>query len=84
MAAFCNQLFNAVQGGESDAGLALVIMPYGGITQWTTGARFGNGTAIGHLNMMASRAGELAHIMAVNSHFLQSIQVFSLQAPAAF
>lgn len=48
MAAFCNQLFNAVQGGESDAALkvlALVIMPYGGITQWTTGARFGNGTA---------------------------------------
>jgi hypothetical protein len=35
--------------------------------------------------MMASRAGvELAHIMAVNSHFLQSIQVFSLQAPAGF
>jgi hypothetical protein len=51
MAALCYQLFNAVRG-ESDTAfkvLALVIMPNGGITQWTTGARFGNGTANGTL-----------------------------------
>lgn len=48
MAALCDQLFNAVQGGKGDTAfkvLALVIMPDGGITQWTTGARFSNGTA---------------------------------------
>ena len=48
MAALCDQLFNAVQGGKGNAALkvlALVIMANGGITQWTTGARFGNGTA---------------------------------------
>ncbi|BCH47000.1 hypothetical protein KAM260_48910 [Klebsiella pneumoniae] len=52
MAALCDQLFNAVQGGKGNAAfkvLALVIMPDGGITQWTTGARFGNGTANGTL-----------------------------------
>lgn len=52
MTAFCYQLFNAVQGGKGNAALkilALVIMPNGGITQWTTGARFGNGTANGTL-----------------------------------
>jgi hypothetical protein len=52
MAALCYQFFNAVQRGKSDAAfkvLALVIMPNGGITQWTTGARFGNGTANGTL-----------------------------------
>lgn len=48
MAALCDQLFNAVQCGKSDAAfkvLALVIMPNGGIAQWATGARFRNGTA---------------------------------------
>lgn len=48
MAAFCYQLFNAVQGGKGNAALevlALVIMANGGITQWATGARFSNGTA---------------------------------------
>lgn len=48
MAALCNQLFNAIQGGKCNAAfkvLALMIMPNGGITQWTTGARFGNGAA---------------------------------------
>lgn len=48
MAAFRDQLFNAVQGGKGDAAfkvLALVIMPDGGIAQWTTGARFSNSTA---------------------------------------
>lgn len=52
MAALCYQLFNAVQRSESDAALevlALVIMANGGITQWATGARFGNGTANGTL-----------------------------------
>lgn len=52
MAALCYQLFNAVQCGKSDAALkvlALVIMANGGITQWATGARFGNGTANGTL-----------------------------------
>ena len=52
MAALCYQLFNAVQRGKSDAALkvlALVIMANGGITQWATGARFGNGTANGTL-----------------------------------
>lgn len=47
MAAFRDQLFNAVQGGKSDAAfkvLALVIVPDGGITQWTTGACLCNGT----------------------------------------
>lgn len=47
MAALCYQFFNAVQGGECDTAfkvLALVIMANGGITQWATGARFGNGT----------------------------------------
>lgn len=47
MAALCDQLFNAVQGGKGDAAfkiLALVIMPNGGIAQRTTGARFRNGT----------------------------------------
>lgn len=48
MAALCDQLFNAVQGGKGNAALevlALVIMANGGITQWATGARFSNGTA---------------------------------------
>ena len=52
MAAFRDQLFNAVQGGKGNAALkvlALVIMANGGITQWATGARFGNGTANGTL-----------------------------------
>lgn len=47
MAALCDQLFNAVQGGKGNAALkvlTLVIMPDGGITQWATGARFSNGT----------------------------------------
>lgn len=48
MAALSDQFFNAVQGGKGNAALevlALVIMSDGGITQWATGARFGNGTA---------------------------------------
>jgi len=48
MAALCYQFFNAIQGGKGNAAfkvLALVIMANGGITQWATGARFGNGTA---------------------------------------
>lgn len=48
MAALRYQFFNAIQGGKCNAAfkvLALVIMPDSGITQWTTGARFGNGTA---------------------------------------
>ena len=48
MTTLCHQFFNAVQGGKGNAAfkvLALVIMPDGGITQWATGARFGNGTA---------------------------------------
>ena len=47
-AALSDQLFNAIQGGKGNAAfkvLALVIMANGGITQWTTGARFSNGTA---------------------------------------
>lgn len=52
MTSFRDQLFNAIQGGKCNAAfkvLALVIMPDGGITQWATGARFGNGTANGTL-----------------------------------
>lgn len=47
MTAFCDQLFNAVQCGEGDTAfkvLALVVMANRGITQWTTGACFGNRT----------------------------------------
>lgn len=52
MPTLSDQLFNAVQGGKDNATLkvlALVIMANGGITQWATGARFGNGTANGTL-----------------------------------
>lgn len=48
MAAPRYQFFNAIQGGKCNAAfkvLALVIMPNGGVTQRTTGARFSNGTA---------------------------------------
>ena len=48
MAALRYQFFNAIQGGKCNAALkvlALVIMPNGCVTQWTTGARFCNGTA---------------------------------------
>ena len=47
MTSFRDQLFNAIQGGKCNAAfkvLALVIMANGGITQWATGARFGDGT----------------------------------------
>ena len=47
MTTLCHQFFNAVQGGKGNTALevlALVIMPNGGVTQWTTGARLGNGT----------------------------------------
>lgn len=47
MAALRYQFFNAIQGGKCNAALkvlALVIMPNGSVTQWTTGARLSNGT----------------------------------------
>ncbi len=88
MAALRYQFFNAVQRGKGNAALkvlALVIMPDSGITQRTTGARFATAPQMGHLNMMASRLGvELTVIMAAMALFLQSIRVFSPQAPAVF
>ena len=60
MTSFRDQLFNAIQGGKCNAAfkvLALVIMPNGCITQWTTGARFCNGTANGTLEHDGLPAG---------------------------
>lgn len=60
MAALRYQFFNAIQGGKCNAAfkvLALMIMPNGGVTQWTTGARFGNGTANGTLEHDGLPAG---------------------------
>ncbi|OBE84648.1 hypothetical protein WN08_20660 [Klebsiella pneumoniae] len=60
MAALRYQFFNAIQGGKCNAAfkvLALVIMPDGGITQRTTGARLGDGTANGTLEHDGLPAG---------------------------
>lgn len=60
MAALSDQLFNTIQGSKCNAALkvlALMIMPDGGITQRTTGARLGNGTANGTLEHDGLPAG---------------------------